>query len=47
LINDYTTKLIAGAESLDGLETFRKKYLAEGGEASHKEVNEWYAKTTK
>ncbi|QHW33586.1 extracellular solute-binding protein [Paenibacillus rhizovicinus] len=40
---DYTVKLIAGAEKLDGLGDFQKKFNAEGGEASIKEVNAWYA----
>lgn len=43
MIGDYTVKLIFGAESLDGLEAFRKKYLAAGGEVSIKEVNGWYS----
>ncbi|MBD2844864.1 extracellular solute-binding protein [Paenibacillus sp. IB182496] len=43
MVGDYTIKLIAGAESLDGLEEFRAKYNAAGGEASVNEVNEWYA----
>ncbi|MCM3629469.1 extracellular solute-binding protein [Paenibacillus glycanilyticus] len=43
---DYTVKLIAGSEKLEGLSGFQKKYNAEGGEASAREVNDWY-KTTK
>lgn len=47
MIGDYTVKLIAGAESIDGLEDFQKKYMEAGGEASSKEVNEWYATLAK
>ncbi|MDG0811404.1 extracellular solute-binding protein [Cohnella rhizosphaerae] len=43
MAGDYTVKLIAGAESIDGLEAFQAKYKAAGGEASVKEVNDWYA----
>ncbi|CAM3191846.1 extracellular solute-binding protein [Paenibacillus lupini] len=39
---DYTVKLIAGGEKIDGLADFQKKFNAEGGEASAKEVNAWY-----
>lgn len=40
---DYTVKLIAGGEKIDGLADFQKKFNAEGGEDSVKEVNAWYA----
>ncbi|GLX66115.1 extracellular solute-binding protein [Paenibacillus glycanilyticus] len=43
MAGDYTVKLIAGSEKLDGLGDFQKKFNAEGGEASAKEVNDWYA----
>ncbi|WP_240941656.1 hypothetical protein [Paenibacillus sp. HB172176] len=42
MVGDYTVKLIAGAESLDGLADFQKKYKEAGEEASEKEINEWY-----
>lgn len=45
--NDYTVKLIAGAESLDGLADFQAKYLAAGAEVSSQEVNEWYQSVNK
>lgn len=45
LSGDYTVKLIAGSEKLEGLSDFQKKYNAEGGEASAKEVNDWYKAT--
>lgn len=47
MAGDYTVKLIAGGDSLDGLADFQKKYKAEGGEASAKEVNAWYATAAK
>ncbi|MBW7452909.1 extracellular solute-binding protein [Paenibacillus sepulcri] len=43
MVGDYTVKLIAGAESLSGLEAFQAKYKAAGEEASAKEINDWYA----
>ncbi|MBM7567821.1 extracellular solute-binding protein [Paenibacillus sacheonensis] len=45
MVGDYTIKLIAGAESLSGLEAFQAKYKAAGEEASAKEINDWYAAT--
>jgi putative aldouronate transport system substrate-binding protein len=47
MVTDYTIKLIAGAESLSGLEAFQAKYQAAGGEASTKEINDWYATVQK
>jgi putative aldouronate transport system substrate-binding protein len=46
MVGDYTTKLVFGAEQLSGLDAFIAKFNAAGGEASSKEVNEWY-KTAK
>lgn len=45
LMNDQAIKFIAGAEPLSGLDAFVAKYKASGGDASVKEVNDWY--TTK
>ncbi|NOU98271.1 extracellular solute-binding protein [Paenibacillus sp. LMG 31456] len=42
MVNDYTVKLIFGAESITGLEAFQQKYKAAGSDASYKEVNDWY-----
>ncbi|MBD2863195.1 extracellular solute-binding protein [Paenibacillus oceani] len=41
--NDQTVKFIAGAEPISNLDAFIAKYKAAGGEASYKEVNDWYA----
>ncbi|MBW4084549.1 extracellular solute-binding protein [Paenibacillus sp. S150] len=43
MVGDYTIKLLAGAETLDGLEAFQAKYKAAGEEATAKEINDWYA----
>lgn len=45
MVNDYTVKLIVGGEPVSAIDEFVKKYNAAGGEASVKEVNDWY--TTK
>ncbi|WP_127580577.1 extracellular solute-binding protein [Paenibacillus koleovorans] len=45
LVNDQAVKYIVGADPISGLETFQTKYKSSGGDASVKEVNEWY--TTK
>ena len=45
MVGEFTVRLIAGAESIDGLEAFQAKYKAAGGEAAAKEINEWYATT--
>lgn len=42
MVNDYTVKLIFGAEPISGLETFQQKFKSSGGDASLKEVNDWY-----
>jgi putative aldouronate transport system substrate-binding protein len=47
LSNDYTTKLIFGAEPLTGLDAFITKFKTSGGDASFKEVNDWYATVKK
>ncbi|MFB9278199.1 extracellular solute-binding protein [Cohnella cellulosilytica] len=47
MVTDYTIKLIAGAEPMSGLEAFQAKYQAAGGEASAKEINDWYATVQK
>lgn len=43
LVNDQAVKFIVGAEPLTGLDAFIQKYKASGGDASVKEVNDWYA----
>lgn len=45
MVGDYTVKLIAGAESIDGLADFQTKFMSSGGEAASKEINDWYATT--
>ncbi|MGG1554137.1 extracellular solute-binding protein [Paenibacillus ferrarius] len=45
--NEFTTKLIFGAEQLSNLDAFIAKFKSSGGDASYKEVNDWYAKTKK
>ena len=45
MVGDYTVKLIAGAESIDGLADFQSKFMSAGGEAASKEINDWYATT--
>ncbi|MGO4499355.1 extracellular solute-binding protein [Paenibacillus sp. 2RAB27] len=47
LSNDYTTKLIFGAEQFAGLDAFIAKFKTSGGDASFKEVNDWYATVKK
>jgi len=43
MINDFAVKVIVGEESVDAVAAFAEKYNAAGGEASSKEVNDWYA----
>lgn len=45
MVGDYTVKLIAGAESIDGLAEFQAKFMSSGGEAASKEINDWYGTT--
>lgn len=47
MLNDQTIKFIAGAEPITNLDAFIAKYKAAGGEASYKEVNDWYASLKK
>lgn len=47
MINDFAVKVIVGEESADAVAAFIEKYNAAGGEASSKEVNEWYASVKK
>ncbi|SDC16399.1 putative aldouronate transport system substrate-binding protein [Paenibacillus sp. UNCCL117] len=47
MVGDYTTKLIFGAEPISGIEAFQAKFKAAGGDASYKEVNDWYATVKK
>lgn len=43
MINDFAVKVIVGEESPEAVTDFAGKYNAAGGEASVKEVNDWYA----
>lgn len=47
MVNDYTVKLIFGAEQISGLEAFQQKFKSAGGDASFKEVNDWYGSLKK
>lgn len=47
MINDFAVKVIVGEESTDAVDAFAEKYNAAGGEASYKEVNDWYASVKK
>ncbi|AIQ68286.1 extracellular solute-binding protein [Paenibacillus graminis] len=47
MINDFAVKVIVGEESTGAVAAFIGKYNAAGGEASSKEVNEWYASVKK
>ncbi|MEI2398828.1 extracellular solute-binding protein [Paenibacillus phytohabitans] len=47
MINDFAVKVIVGEESPDAVADFAGKYKAAGGEASTKEVNDWYATVKK
>ncbi|MZQ84642.1 extracellular solute-binding protein [Paenibacillus sp. 5J-6] len=47
MVGDYTTKLIFGAEPISGIEAFQAKFKSSGGDASYKEVNDWYATAKK
>lgn len=42
LANDQTVKFIVGAEPLTNIDAFAAKYKSSGGDASVKEVNDWY-----
>ncbi|TLS51913.1 extracellular solute-binding protein [Paenibacillus antri] len=43
LVSEFAVKIIVGSETLDGLEAFQQKFNASGGEATAKEINDWYA----
>ncbi|MEK3914641.1 extracellular solute-binding protein [Paenibacillus sp. FSL H7-0331] len=47
LVGDYTNKLIYGAEPMTGIDNFIQKFKTSGGDASYKEVNDWYATAKK
>jgi putative aldouronate transport system substrate-binding protein len=47
MVNYYTVKLIFGAEPITGLEAFQQKFKSSGGDASFKEVNDWYSTVKK
>ncbi|WP_248926870.1 extracellular solute-binding protein [Paenibacillus hamazuiensis] len=47
MMGEYTVKLIFGAEQISGYDAFVQKYKASGGDASYKEVNDWYATVKK
>ncbi|SFK96598.1 putative aldouronate transport system substrate-binding protein [Paenibacillus sp. 1_12] len=42
LVSDYTNKLIYGAEPMTNIDSFIQKFKSSGGDASYKEVNDWY-----
>jgi putative aldouronate transport system substrate-binding protein len=44
---DTTTKLIFGAEPISNLDSYVAKFKTSGGDASYKEVNDWYATAKK
>ncbi|WP_135553853.1 extracellular solute-binding protein [Paenibacillus cymbidii] len=46
LVNEQTVKFIVGADPLANYDAFAAKYKSSGGDASVKEVNDWY-KTVK
>ena len=43
MTSDYTIKLIYGGDQLTNLGAFQDKFKAAGGDASIKEINDWYA----
>ncbi|TVY11057.1 extracellular solute-binding protein [Paenibacillus cremeus] len=47
LVNDQTVKFIVGADPMSSLDAFMAKYKASGGDASAKEINDWYSKLKK
>lgn len=42
LVNDFAVKVVVGEEPLSSVESFATKYKQAGGEASYKEINDWY-----
>jgi putative aldouronate transport system substrate-binding protein len=47
MVNDFAVKIIVGGEPLANVDAFAAKYKAAGGEASYKEINDWYATVKK
>lgn len=47
LLDDAALMYIAGAQSLDGYDSFLSQWMAEGGSDSIKEANEWYQSISK
>lgn len=47
MVNDQTVKFISNGEPLTGLDAFIAKFKAAGGDASVKEVNDWYTNKKK
>jgi putative aldouronate transport system substrate-binding protein len=47
MVNDQTVKFISNGEALTGLDAFIAKFKAAGGDASVKEVNDWYTNKKK
>lgn len=43
MVNDQTVKFIVSGDPLTNLDAFVAKYKASGGDASFKDVNDWYA----
>ncbi|WJH33776.1 extracellular solute-binding protein [Paenibacillus sp. CC-CFT747] len=47
MMNEQTIKYVMGVDGFASYDAFVQKYKAAGGEASVKEVNDWYGKTKK
>lgn len=43
MVNDYMIKVIVGAEQISSLDQFVQKWKIAGGDATYKEINDWYA----
>lgn len=43
MVAEFAVKVIVGSETLDGLDAFRQKFNASGGEETYKELNDWIA----
>lgn len=47
MTSDFMIKVVAGAEPISAIDEFVKKWKEAGGDASTKEINEWYAEYLK
>ncbi len=43
LLNDFELTVITGAASVDDVDAFAERYMAEGGSAVETEINEWWS----